>query len=216
MISNWTQCSSPFFLLGYSKPYTHNWMTLGELKLLHLNSILKADITLPTKVRIVKVMVFPVVMYGCEGWTIKKAERWRTDAFELWCRRRHLRVPWAARRSNQSILKEISPEYSFGSTDAEAKVPIPGPSDVKNWLIGKDSDAEKDWRQEKGTIENEMVGWHHWLNGYEFEQAPGVGHGQGSLACCSPWGHKESDTTEQLNWTELKLLHKPSVAQGKV
>ena len=88
-------------------------MTLCELKLLHLNSILKADVTLLTKVRLVKAMVFPVVMYGCEGWTVKKAERWRTDAFELWCRRRHLRVPWAARRSNQSILKEISPEYSL-------------------------------------------------------------------------------------------------------
>ena len=95
------------------------------------------------------------------------------------------------------VLKEF-----IGRTEAETA--ILWPPDAKNWLLWKDPDAGKDWRQEKkGPTEDEMVGWHHWLNGHEFEQAPGVGDGKGSLACCSPWGHKESDMTEQLNWTEL-------------
>ena len=95
----------------------------------------------------------------------------------------------------------------IGRTDAKAKAPILWPPDVKNWLIGKDPDAGKDWRQEeKGTTEDKTVGWHYQLNGHEFEQAPGVGDRQGSLVCCSPWGHKELDMTEQLNWTELYLL----------
>ena len=104
--------------------------------------------------------------------------------------------------------KDIQPVHPKGSqswifigrTDAEAEAPILWPPDAKNWLIGKDPEAGKDWRQEKGMIEDEMVGWHHWLG---FEQALGVDDGQGSLECCSPWGRKESDTTEQLNWTEL-------------
>ena len=134
---------------------------------------------------------------------LETAEHWKINAFELWCWRRLLRVPWTARRSNQPILKEISPEYSFfRRTDAEAEIPILWPPNAKNWLIGKDPDSGKDWRQEeKGTAENEMVGWHHRLNGLEFEQTPGVGDGQGGLACCSPWGCKELDTTEWLNWT---------------
>ena len=151
-------------------------------------------------------MVFPVVMYGCESWTIKKAEHRRIDVFELWCWRRLLRVPWTARRSNQSILKEISPEYSLEGLMIKLKLPIHWPPDAKNWLTGKYPDAEKDWRQEeKGTTEDEMVGWHHGLDGHEFEQALGVGDGQGSLVCCSPWGCKESDTTERLNWTECRI-----------
>ena len=92
--------------------------------------------SLPTKVHLIKAMVFPVVMYGCESWIIKKADRWRTDAFELWCWRKLLRVPWTARRSNQSILKEISPDF-IGRTDAEVETPTPCPPDVKNQLIGK-------------------------------------------------------------------------------
>ena len=171
----------------------------------NLDSILKSrDVTLPTKVHLVKAMVFPVVMYGCESWTIKKAERRRIDAFELWCRRRLFRVPWTARRSNQSILKEISPEYSL-----EAENPILWPPDAKKWLIWKDPDAGKDWRwEEKGTTEDEMVGWHHQFDGHEFEEALGVGDGQGGLASCSPRGCKELDMTEQQNWTEtLSLLH---------
>ena len=149
-------------------------------------------------------MVLPVVMYGCESWTIKKAEHWRIDALELWCWRRLLRVPWTARRSNQSILKEINPEYSLEGLMLKLKLLILWLPNVKNWLTGKDSDAGKDWRQEeKGMIEDEMVGWHHRFDGHKFEQALGFGDGQGSLACCNPWGHKELDMTEPLNWTEL-------------
>ena len=122
-----------------------------------------------TKVCLVKAMVFPVVMYGCEIWTIKKAECWRIDAFELWCWRRLLRVPWTARRSNQSILKEISPEYSLEGLMLKLKLQYFDHC-VKNWLIWKDSDGRKDWRwEEKGMTEDEMVGWHHRLNGYECE-----------------------------------------------
>ena len=138
-------------------------------------------------------------MCGCESWTIKKAERRRIDAFEPWCWRRLLRVLYTAQRSDQSILKEISPEYSLEGLMLK-------PPDVKNWLTGKDPDVEEDWRQEEtGTTEDEMVGWHHWLDGHDFEQAPGVGDGQGRLVCYSPWGHKESDMTEQLNWTESSV-----------
>ena len=144
---------------------------------------------MPTKVGLVKAMVFPV-MYWCESWTIRKAECRRIDAFELWCWRRLLRVPWTVRRSNQSILKEISPEYSLEGLMLKLKLQL-WPPDAKNWFFGKDPDTGKDWRrEEKGMTEDEMVGWHHWLNGQEFEQALGVGDGQGSLACCSPWGCK--------------------------
>ena len=180
-------------------------LLLGRKVMTNLDSIFKSrDITLPTKVHLVKPMIFPVVMYGCEYWTIKKAEHWRIDAFELWCWRRLL---------SPLGCKEIQPVYPkgnkswifIGRTDAEAKTPILRPPDEKNWLIEKDPDADQDWRQEeKGTTEYEMVEWHHWLNGYEFEQAPRVGDKQGSLVCCSPWGLKELDTTEWLNWTELK------------
>ena len=111
--------------------------------------------------------------------------------------------------------KEIQPVHSggdqpwdfFGRTDAEAETPVLWSPDMKNWLIGKDPDAGKDWRQEeKGTTEDEMAGWHHQLDGHEFEQTLGVGDGQRSLECCSPWGHKESDATERLNWTEYNLI----------
>ena len=147
-------------------------------------------------------MVFPVVMYGCESWAMKKAERWRIDAFELWCWRRLLRVPWTARRSNQSILKEISPKYSLEGLKLKLRLQSFGHLMRRADSLEKDLDSGKDWRwEEKGTTEEEMVGWHHQLNDHEIEQAPGVGDGQGSLVCCSPWGCKESDTTEQLNWT---------------
>ena len=107
-------------------------------------------------------LVFPVVMYRCEGWTVKKAECQRIDAFELWCWRTLFRIPWIARRSNQSILKEISPEYSLEGLITEAEAPILWPPDVKSQLIGKDPDAGKDGGQEeKGVTKDEMVGWHH-------------------------------------------------------
>ena len=125
----------------------------------NLDSILKSrDVTLPTKVHLIKAMVFPLVIYRCESWTIKKAERQRIDAFELWCWRRLLRVPWAARRSNQSILKEISPEYSSEGLMLELKLQYFGhlmrstDSFEKTLMLGK--------REEKRTTEDEMVGWH--------------------------------------------------------
>ena len=118
----------------------------------------------------------------------------------LWCWRRLLIVPWTTRRSNQSILKDISPEYSLKGLMLK-QVPILWPPHAKNWLTGKDSDAGKDWGQEKGMTEDEMVGWHHWFN-VQFEQTLGVGDGLESLACCSPWGRKQLDTTERLDWTE--------------
>ena len=173
---------------------------LGRKAMINLVSVLNSrDITLLTKVHIIKAMVFPVVMYRCESWTIKKAEHRGICAFELWCWKRFLRVPWTARRSNQSIQKEINPEYSFiGRTDAEAS--ILWPPDAKSWLTGK-----RFWCWERlreggeGGDRDEMVGWHHRLNGHEFEQTPGDGEGQRSLACCSPWGRRESDTTVWLN-----------------
>ena len=153
--------------------------------------------TLSTKVHLIKAMGFPG-----ESWTIKKGECRRIDAFKLWCWRRLLRVPWTARRSSQSILKEMIWIF-IGRIDAEAETPIFWPLDAKNWLLGKDPYAGKDWRQEeKGTTEDEIVGWHHQLNGHEFGWTSGVGDGQGSLACCSPWGHKELDMTD--DWTELR------------
>ena len=168
----------------------------------NLDSILKSrDITLPTKVHLVKDLVFPLVMYGCESWTIKKAECQRIDAFELWCWRRLFENPLDCK------IKPVNPKGNqswifIGRTDAEAETPILWPPDAMNWLIGKDPDAGKDWRQEKGTTEDETVGWHHWLDGQEFEQVLGVGDGQGRLACCSSWGHKELNTTDwsELNW----------------
>ena len=119
-------------------------LLLGRKAMTNLYNILKSrDITLPTKFCLVKAMVFPVVMYGCESWTIKKAEHWRIDAFELWCWRRPLRVPWTARRSNQSILKEVSPEYSLEGLILITEAPILWPPDMKSWLIRKDPDAGK-------------------------------------------------------------------------
>ena len=142
-------------------------------------------------------MVFHVWM-----WELDYKESWapKIDAFELWCWRRLLRVPWTAGRSNQSILKEISPEYSLEGLMLKLKRQYFDVLWWKSWLIWKDPDAGRDWGQEeKRTTEDEMVGWHHWLNGHESEWTPGVGDGQGGLACCSPWGHKEADMTERLN-----------------
>ena len=147
----------------------------------NLDSILKSrDIILPATVCLVKEMGFPLVMYGCESWTTKKAEHRRSDAFELWCWRSLFRVP---------LDCKIKPVHSKGNqswmfierSDAEAEATILWPPATKNWLIRKDPDPGKDWRwEEKGMIEDEMVGRHHWLNGHECEQAPGVVDGQGS------------------------------------
>ena len=166
----------------------------------NLDSILKSrDLTLPTKVCLVKAMVFSVVMYGCKSWTIKKAEHWRIDAFELWCCKRPLKVPWTARRSNQFILKEISPEYS--SEGLMLKLQYFGHlmwrtnSLEKAMMLGKIESRRRRGRQRM-----------RWLDGItesmDMSLMLGFGDGQGGLACCSPWGQKESDTTERLNWTE--------------
>ena len=176
-------------------------LLLGRKVMTNLDNILKSrDITFPTKVHLVKAMVFPVVMYECESWTMKKAEHCQTDAFELWCWRRLLRVPWTSRRSNQSILKEISPGCSLEGLMLRLKLQYFGhlmwrvDSLEKTLMLGGIGRQE-----EKGPAEVEMAGWHHRLDGHEFEWIPGVGDRQGGLACCNSWGRKESDTTEQLN-----------------
>ena len=145
------------------------------------------DITLPTKVCLVKSMVFPVVMYGCESWTVKKAERRRIDAYELWCWRRLLRVPWTARRSNQSILKEISHGisleewcWSWNSSTLAASC-----EELTHWK------TLWCWEELGAGREGADRGW----DGRESEWTPGVGDGQGGLACCDSWGWKESDMT---------------------
>ena len=145
-------------------------LLLGRKVMTNLDSMFKSrDITLPTKVRLVKAMVFPVVMYGCESWTVKKAERGRIDAFELWCWRRLLRVPWTARRSSQSILKEISPGCSLEGMMLKLKLQYFGHLMQRVDSL-EDSDAGRDWGQEeKGTTEDEMAGWHHGLDGRESE-----------------------------------------------
>ena len=165
-----------------------------------LDSVLKTrDITLPTKVNLVKAMVFPVVMHGCESWTIKKAKCWRIDVFKLWSWRSLLRVPWTARRSNQSILKEINPEYSLEGLMLKLKLQCFGhlmrraDSLKKTLMLGKtEGRKRREWQDGR---QDEKVEWHHWLNGYEFEQAQGDSEGHRSLASCSLWGCKESDTT---------------------
>ena len=180
-------------------------LLLGRKVMTNIDSILKSkSITLPTKVHLVKAVVSPVVMYGCESWTIRKAECRRTDAFELWCWRRPLESPLDCKEIQPVHSEGDQPWDFFGRNDAKAETPVLWWPHAKSWLIGKDSDAGRDWGQEeKGMTEDEMAGWHHWLDGHEIEWTPGVGDGQGGLACCDSWGCKELDTTEWLNWTEL-------------
>ena len=178
-------------------------LLLRRKAMTNLDSILKSrDITLSTKVHQVKAMVFPVVMYGCESWTIKKAECWRIDAFELWCWRRLLRVPWTAKRSNQSILKEISPEYSLEGLMLKLKLQYFGHL-MQELIIRKDPDAGE--RLRTGG-EGDDRGWDGWMASPAQWTWVWVNSGSWwwtrSLACCNPWGHKESDMTEWLNWTE--------------
>ena len=178
-------------------------LLLGSKVMTNLESILKSrDITLPTKVCLVKAMVFPIIMYGCKSWTIKKAEHWRIDAFELWRWRRLLRVPWTARRCNQSILKETSPEYSLEGLMLKLKLHYFGhlmqraDSFEKTLMLGT-------MQEQKGTTEDEITWRHHRLDGHGFGWTLGAGDGQRSLEFCSPWCCKEPDTIERLNWTEL-------------
>ena len=140
-------------------------------------------------------------MYGCESWTVKKAECRRIDAFELWCWRRLLRVPWTARRCNQSILKELSPGISLEGMMLKLKLQYFGHLMRRADSLEK-TDSGRDWGQEeKGMTEDEMAGWHRWLDGRESQWIPGVGDGQGGLACRDSWRRKESDTTERLMWS---------------
>ena len=177
MGKQWRQCQTLFSWAPKSLQMVTVAMKLKKHMLLerkpvtNLDSLLKSrHITFPTKVHLVKAVVFPVVTYGCESWTIKKAEHRRINAFKLWCWRRLLRVPWTARRSSQSIPKKINPEYSLEGLMLKLKAPLLGPPDVKSQLTGKDPDAGKDWGQEKkGAREDAMVEWHHWLNGHEFK-----------------------------------------------
>ena len=205
MGKQWKQCQTLFFGLQnhcrwWLQPWIKRCLLLGRKVLTNLDSILKSrDITLPTKVHLVKAMLFPVVMYGHESSTVKKAECWRIDAFELWCWRRLLRVPWTTRRSNQSILKEISPGCSLERMMLNLKLQYFG------YLLWRVDSLEKALilRGIEGRRKRDDRGWdgwwHHRLHGHEFEWIPRVGDGQGGLACCDSWGCKELDTTEQLN-----------------
>ena len=179
-------------------------LLLGTRDMTNLESMLKfRDITLPTKICIFKAMVSPAVMHGCESWTTKKAESWRNDTFVLWCLRILLRVSWTARRSNKSILKEINPEYSLERLMLKLNLQYFG------HLMQRADSLEKILML--GKIEGgKRRGWQRmrWLDGitdsgHEFEQALGVGEGQESLQCCSPWGHKELDTTKWLHFWQI-------------
>ena len=181
-------------------------LLLGRKAMTNLDNILKSrDITLPTKVCLVKAMVFPVFMYRCESWTIKKAEPRRIYAFELWCWRRLLRVPWTARRSNQLFLKEISPEYSLERLMLKLKLQYFGhlmqgtDSLEKTLALGKIEGGRKRGDGEWDGWKVLPTWWH------EFVQTLRVSDGQGRLMCCSPWDHKELETTELLIWTELLI-----------
>ena len=159
-------------------------------------------------------MVFPVVIYGCDSWTVKKAEHREIDAFELWCWRRLLKVPWTTSNSNQSILKEISSGVHWKDRCWSWNF-----NTLATWwerkLIWKDPDAGKDWGQEeKVTTEDEMVGWLHQLDGPGFGWTSGVGDGQGGLACCGSRGRKQSDMTEELNWTEECFVRHQILGEG--
>ena len=155
---------------------------------------------------LVKAMVFLVVMYRPESGTVKKAEHWKDRCFWTVVPEKTLESPLACKEIQRVHPKDQSWIF-IGRTDVEAEALILWPHDAKSWLIWKDPEAGKDCRwEEKGTIEDEMAGWHHRLDGHEFEWTLGVGDGQGGLACSDSWGRKESDTTEWLNWTEQALL----------
>ena len=169
----------------------------------NLDSMLKSrDITFPSR-QSYGFSSSHVWMWEWELDYIKKAERRRIDAFETVVLEKTLASPLDCKEIQPVHPKGDQPWVFTGRTDAEAETLVLQPPHAKSWLIGKDSDAGRDWGQEeKGTTEDEIAGWHQQLDGHEFGWTPGVSEGQGSLACCDSWGHKESDTTEQLNWTE--------------
>ena len=161
---------------------------------------------------VVKAMVFPVVMYGCKSWTVKKAECRRIDGFWIVVLEKTLESPLDSKEIHPVHSKGDQAWVFIGRTDAKAETPILWPPHAKSWLIGKDSDTGRDWGQEeKGMTEYEMAGWPHWLDGHESEWTPGVGDGQGGLACCDSWDRKESDMTERLNWTELNTKNAKAI-----
>ena len=192
-------------------------LLLARKVMTNLDSIFKSrDITLPTKVYLVKTVVFPVVVYGCE-----------LDCEESWVPKNWCVWTVVLKKTLESPLdsKEIQPVHPkgnkswifIGRTDVEAETPILWPPQAKGWLIGKVSDAGRDWGQEeKGTTEDEMAGWHHWLNAHEFGWSLGVGDEQGGLVCCDSWGRKESDTTERLDRTELNWMSSNHMALESV
>ena len=197
---------SPLKELKFGNIVAFHWQSFCQAR---WGNVFSFWAVLSSKVHLVKAMVFPVVMYGCESWTIKKAERWRTDGFELWCWRKLLRAPWTARRSNQSILKEISPEYSLEGLTLRLKLQYFG--HLKNWLIWKDPDAGKDWKWEENGDNRGWYGWMAsptqwtwvWANSgsWWWTGRPGVLQSMGSQRV----GHdraSELDTTERLNWTD--------------
>ena len=182
-------------------------LLLGRKVMTNLNSILKSrDIALSTKVRLVKAFSSGFSRGHVWMWELDYKESW---AQKIWCfwtvvLEKTLESPLDCKEIQPVHPKGVQSWMFTGRTDVEAETAILQPPDVKSWLIWKDPDAGKDWRQEeKGTTEDKMVGWHHWLNRYGFGWIQGVGDGQGGLASCGSWGRKESDMTERLNWTEL-------------
>ena len=176
-------------------------LLLGRKVMTNQDSMLKSrDITLSTKVRLVKSIFLPVVM----TWELDYKESWAPKNWCFWTvvLEKTLESPLDCKEIQTVHPKGDQSWVFIGRTDAEAETPILCPPDAKSWLIWKDSDAGRDWGQEeKGMTEDKMVGWHHWLNGHRFGWTPGVGDGQGGLACYSSWGRKELDMTERLNWT---------------
>ena len=159
---------------------------------------------------------FPAVIYGCGSWTRKDAECQRVDAFQLWCCRRLLTVTWTARRSNQFILKEsvLNIHWKEWCWSWSSNIWATWCEELTHWKGPRC--WERGGQEEKGMTEDEMVIWHHWLNGHEFEQAPGVDDGQGGLVCCGSRDHKESDTTERLNWTDDPAIPSLDIKSEKI
>ena len=196
---------------GYCRHEIKRRLLFGRKAMANLDSILKSrDITLPTKVHLVKTMAFSIVMYGCESWTINKAEHRKIDAFELWCWRRLLWVPWTARRSTQSILKEINPEYSLEGLMLKLKLQYFG------HLMWRTDSLEKILMLERLKVGGEgddrgRDGWMASLTQWTWVWVnSGVGGEQGGLACCDSWGCKELDTMQRLDWTELNQTEEPA------
>ena len=199
-VRTWDPCNVHYF--SYEIKNSHVYSFNLDIHSTNLDSILKSrDITLPTKVCLVKALVFSSSHIWM--WDLDYKESWMLKNWCFWT------VVLKKTLESPLDFKEIQPVHPKGNqswifirrTNAEVEAPILWPPDLKNWRVWKDPDTRKDWMWEKkGITDDEMVGWHHWLNGHEFEYALGVGDRQRCLACCSPWSHKELDTTEWLNW----------------